>query len=115
MDIKIENKDITFDISDNIVEVSGIEQAVQQINLAMGVKKGSFVYDRSFGSEIHKVDFSSESIFKEIESLINESLISVENVYVTVNSVRKILGRYRVDITVNNSYEEKNIEVVING
>ena len=115
MDIKIENNDITFDISDNIVEVSGIEQAVQQINLAMGVKKGSFIYDRSFGSEIHKADFSSESISKEIESLINESLVSIENVYATVNNVRKILGRYRVDITVNNSYEEKNIEVVING
>lgn len=115
MDIKIENKDITFDISDNIVEVSGIEQAVQQINLAMGVKKGSFIYDRSFGSEIHKADFSSENISKEIESLINESLVSIENVYATVNNVRKILGRYRVDITVNNSYEEKNIEVVING
>ncbi len=115
MDIKIENKDIAVDISDNFIEVSGIEQAVQQIKLAIGVKKGSFIYDRSFGSEIHKADFSSDSICKEVESLINESLISLGNVYVTVNSIWENSGNFYADITVNMDYEKKDVEVILNG
>ncbi len=115
MDIKIENKDIALDISDNFIEVSGIEQAIQQIKLAIGVKKGSFIYDRNLGSEIHKADFSGKSICKEIESLINESLVSLGEVYVTVNSIRENQGKFYADITVNMGYEKKDIEVILNG
>ena len=61
MDIKIENGDIVLNENGSPVTVSGIEQAVQQVNIALKARAESFVYDRKTGIK-DSFDFSENTL-----------------------------------------------------
>lgn len=115
MDIKIENKDTVLDDSFNPVTISGIQQAVQQLNIAASINKGSFIYDRSCGNEIYKQDFDDERIVKTVQTLLNESLVNVADVSVKVNNIRDDGGIKYADVTISDKYENIDTEVMLNG
>lgn len=113
MDIKIENNDICLKPNGEAVLISGIEQAVQQVILAVRIPKNSFIYDRNLGIN-GEVDYYTDGIEKKIEALINECLVhtdvSVKVLFISRNGERIVIG-----IEVYNGCESCNTEVVING
>lgn len=110
MDIKIKDGDISVFESGVPEYVSGFEQAVQQINLALKIPRGSFVYNREIGF-LSDFDFTESGAEKKIEALLNESLIHngfyVSVDYISVNSRGTVIG-----ITIDNGFESFAAEVI---
>jgi hypothetical protein len=95
--------------------LTGFDELIQQIKIAVGIKKGTFPYDRDLGMESYGGSFTDEKAIKTIEALINESLVNLGGVFVTVNKLSKKKGSYYATITVNNGYTTQDTEVMING
>ncbi len=113
MDVKIENQDICLSPSARAVMIDGMEQAVQQVNLAVKIPKKSFVYDRNLGVN-GEVDFNENGLEKKIEALVNECLLH-SDVIVNILSVTKSGDRITIGFTADNGYESCMSEVVLNG
>ncbi len=80
-DFKLDARGIPFYISDT-------EEILQMAYIRLKVKKGSFIYDKAFGSELFKLDINSIYLQEEALSLAREtldsmSLCEVDNVIVT--------------------------------
>ena len=113
MDIKIDNKDIALKDNGMPVVIVGIEQVLQQLQIASNVEKGSFIYDRELGLEITEEIMESVNRDKTIETLLNELLIEVPNVTVTVKSVNVESSKKTVTVTVTDGYKSMETEVII--
>lgn len=113
MDVKIKNGDICLNPNGSCVNVSGLEQAVQQVNLAIKIPKNSFIYDRNIGA-INDIDFNDINNEKKIEALINECLLHTE-VYASVEYIARSADSIKIGIIIDNGYEKCTTEVVIDG
>lgn len=110
MDAKIENKDICTDSTGEYVMIEGIDEVIQRAVISLTVPKGSFVYDKSLGSDF--IDFKADDI-KQAEMIINESLANMGNVYVKVKSISRVDNKINMSITVNYNNISVDKEVVI--
>ena len=113
MDIKIENNDIALYKNGSPKLVSGINLAVQQVNLAFKIPFGSFIYDRRMGA-FNEMDFSEINIEKKLESFINEALIHTD-ICVTVNYIARNSQNTVIGLSVDTGYENTETEVMVNG
>lgn len=112
MDIKIENEDIVLNENGSPVTVSGIEQAVQQVNIALKARAESFVYDRKMGIK-DSFDFSENNVEKKIEALLNECLVHT-GVYAKVDYIAGG-DNITIGLVLNDGYKDYFTEVVVNG
>ena len=114
MDIKIENKDIALNINGSPVMISGVESAVQQLQLASRVYKGEFIYDRQMGMDVLGKNYmNTEYTNKMLEAMLNEFLINVPDVRVTVISLEDSLRMKKAICKVADSFETMETEVII--
>lgn len=58
MDMKIENGNIVLSTSGIPITISGEELALQKAEILLTVPKGSFIFDRNFGSRIHEMELN---------------------------------------------------------
>lgn len=101
MDVKIENEDISVDSAGSFVMIDGFDEIVQQALIRMKIPKGKFIYDRNLGSFCDSLDINTgKNQMKALEMLINESLVSLNNAYVKVNSTEKTSKGIKAEITV---------------
>lgn len=114
MDIKIENRDISISPSGMPVMVDGLDFAEQQVNLALKIPKNSFIYNREAGALSAGFDFESENIGKKIESLINDCLLHT-GIYADVEYISRGGEDVFIGIIIDNGFENKAIEVTVNG
>ncbi|MBQ3929287.1 MAG: hypothetical protein II711_04260 [Clostridia bacterium] len=63
---------------DEVLTVSGIQEIRQQVYIMLSAHKGAFIYDRELGSDIGKVDLSSENCIEEVEACARAALADVE-------------------------------------
>lgn len=115
MDIKIENGDMLFDESGNLITVQGAEEVLQQIIIGTKVNNGSFVYGRDYGINIGDLDFNSDKTAKILEALINEKLVKNADAFVKVENIRNAENKIYAQLTVRYGREEINREVMISG
>ena len=85
MDTALKDGDFLCDARGFPAEVGGVDEILQQIMIRLTVKKGSFVYDRTLGSELHTLDASDENIENRAIVLVKEALHGVSGA--TVKSV----------------------------
>ncbi|MGN1130445.1 MAG: DUF2634 domain-containing protein [Ruminococcus sp.] len=115
MDIKIENGDIMFDQSGNLITVQGAEEVLQQIIIGTKVTNGSFIYGRDYGINIGDLDFNSDKTVKTLEALINEKLVGNSDAFVKVENIRNDDNKFYAQLTVTYGREEIHREVMISG
>jgi len=114
MDIKLENKDIVLNANGSPVLISGVECAIQQLQLASRVYKGEFIYDRQMGLDVlGKSYMNKEYTNKMIETMLNEFLISVPDVSVEVLSLEDSLRMKKAICVVTDGFESIETEVII--
>ncbi len=109
-DIKISNGDTVKNSSGNYVELNGSDALFQRVLIYITAKSGSFVYDRTLGSEITKIDKNSENAKERAELILNEALTKFENTYVKVLEYGDSL---KLEITIGD--ETRIEEVRLNG
>lgn len=114
MDIKIENKDIKISVNGMPVMIDGLDFAEQQVKLALKIPKNSFIYNREAGAFGNGFNFESENVEKKIESLINECLLHTE-IYANVEYISRSGNYIFIGIVLDNGFENKAIEVRVNG
>lgn len=83
-DIKISNGDTVKDSSGNYIELNDRDAIFQRVLIYASTKLGSFVYDRTLGSEIAKIDVNSENAKERAELVLNEALTKFDDTYVKV-------------------------------
>lgn len=115
MDIKIRNGDIVFDSNFEPVIVQGIQQAAQQVKIAAGIRKNSFIYDRNMGVKVDLDAFKDRNFRKTLETVINEELVKIEGLYASVKDIRIVNEGLIVGIKVTKGLETTDTEVFING
>lgn len=113
MDIKVENKDIVLNDNGSPVMIEGIEQGVQQLKLACDVQKGTFVYDREMGLEVSDEIFENPNRNKTIEAMLNELLIDIPNITVSVQSLDYDSDIKKATVTVADGYNSVETEVIL--
>ena len=69
MDLLLENGDFKKGSDGKPIQISGFEELKQQIYIRLRARLGSFIYDRSIGSEI-----SSDTKNAELTDLIRKAL-----------------------------------------
>ncbi len=110
MDAKINNKDIATDNLGEYVMIDGFEEIVQRVIISLTVPKGRFVYHKDLGASYNGVMLSD---IKQIEMIVNESLINIGDVYVKVNSASLNGNKIKLLITINYNNQTVDKEVII--
>lgn len=110
MDAKLKDKDICTDSTGEYVMIDGIEEIIQRAVISLTVPKGSFIYDKSLGSDYS--DFRVNDI-KQAEMIINESLVNIGNIYIKVKNISSDGNKIIMSITVNYNNISVDKEVVI--
>lgn len=113
MDIKIENKDILLKHSGHPVMVSSTKQVIQQVKIALGLKRGSFIYDRKMGIELDRAMLEKENAVETLQTLIRESLIDDSKADVEVQYIENREEKIYAGIVVTDGYRQEKTEVIV--
>jgi uncharacterized protein YycO len=100
-DIKLENGDVFVDVTGGSVLLSEEESAVQRALILAGAHRGSFVYNRSLGS-----DYRPGMDEMQAEAVINEAFADDENMYIRVSESGEALI---VDIPTKNGSVQREV------
>lgn len=85
LDTALYDGDFLLDNRNRMVEISGINEILQKVFIILSVRKGSFCYDRNFGSELYKLRNYEDHLEDRAKMLAEEALYDLD--YVKVNSV----------------------------
>ncbi len=116
MDVLIKDGDVVTDTHGNYKIIEGDYEVIQQAVLRITAEKGRFIYDRCLGSACSKLaDRFTVQKIPLLEQLINESLCSMNNVYVKVMSASADRNGINalLEFIIGGAVHEK--EVFING
>lgn len=113
MDIKIENKDIKTDGNGDVVMIEGLDEIIQQIEINLSVKRGSFIYDRNMGVELTEENLLGENGEKLLCAIIYEGLINQPDIDVEVRCIEKRNEKIYAGIIVGNKIETREKEVIV--
>lgn len=113
MDTAVSSGDFVCDSRKHPIELSGYEEILQRVLIRLGVKKGSFVYDKNLGSRLYTLKSTDKNIREKALSLVREALIDireviVDNVYTTLTNDGENL-----ELNIILSINEQEKEVVI--
>ncbi len=115
MDTAVSNGDFAFDSRKKLIEIDGYEEVLQRVLIRLGVKKGSFVYDESLGSQLSTLKVTDKNINYKALTLVKEALIDineviVDNVYSTLSNDGENL-ELNIILSINNKEKEVVITV----
>ena len=115
MDIAIINGNIALDESGRPRSIDGIEKALQQVRMCLEIRKGSFVFLPSLGSELWRLDSSKPYLQKQADMFVREALVNLKSI--TVKSVTAVSAGGGVSITVDIEKDGKSgrLEMNVNG
>lgn len=113
MDVKVTNGDLAVQATGIYERISGVDAAVQQVMAAMLTRKGSFRYDRNFGTDYNGVDRQDELLTEVLDMRLKEACADLCGATVTVKQADG--GTARAWLTVRYREEERTVEVDLSG
>lgn len=113
MDTALKNGDFALNSYGKIHSINGLEETIQRCQFLLKVKKGSFCYNRTLGSNLHLLKYD-ENVRGNALLLVKEALaplpqVSVKNVDVEYENEVIILK-----ITIKAYSETATMEVIVN-
>lgn len=115
MDTALSNGNFLLDSRGIPFLISGVKELLQRALIRLSIKKGSFIYDRDFGSNLYKLKGDTGNIQKSALNIVRETLSVMPEIFVENVSVR--LSNSNEDLSLNillyikNKKEE--LEVII--
>ena len=107
MDTLLSYGDHATDVRGIPISISGPEELMQRALLRLGIRRGSFEYDRSLGSELYRLSRDTSSATRRAaQSYVQEALIPLPEL--TVGDVDYNIEGERMLISVQLSYESRN-------
>lgn len=88
MDQKISGKDTVIAPSGQPETVDGMDEIVQRVKIACGVRKGAFIYDRALGVDLDGFDPDDEHAAEKLEMLFEEAAVNIPDVSIRVKTVK---------------------------
>lgn len=113
MDTAVSNGDFVCDSRKNPIEVNGYEELLQRILIRLGVKKGSFIYDKDLGSRLYTLKSTDMNLNEKALSLVREALIDINEVIVEDVYTRLSNDGEDLELSIVLSIGNKTEEVVI--
>ena len=110
IDAKLSNGDVVTDSTGRFVEIFNRDVLFQRALICIGAKQGSFIYDRTLGSQIDQISLDDENIIQKSELIINEALAQYEGTYAKVVEFSDTI---KLEITIGD--EIRTEEVHLNG
>ena len=83
IDVKLQNGEIALDAARCPVVLSDRDARFQRAQIALTVKKGAFIYDRSLGADYDALT-GAEDLKRKTEQIFNEALAAYEDTSVAV-------------------------------
>lgn len=109
MDTKIENGGFVMNSRGIPETVSGLEEVLQQIKIALTINKGSYRYNRNLGSRIKEIDLSYEHAEDRLKMTANEALVDSPGIEI----IDAIIGDGYVDFTAATYLGQGNVRIEI--
>lgn len=115
MDILITNGDIGITGCGGYLFTKGIDEVLHKVMLCAKIKKGSFIYNKALGTDLHSVDCKSSVSKKTAEMLLSEALIGAPGYAVEVENIEKTdTGSMKLVIMVKREDETRRAQVTVN-
>ena len=95
--------------------IESIEDLERRIYIALKVKKGTFLYNRDLGSNLHTLDTSSDEFYEQCKNMTEEALAEFKQIDITdITPVKDEIG---FTIVINYKYLNQKLttEVKISG
>lgn len=108
MDFRLTDGDSVIDSSGKAERITGEDELLQRAYICIAVKKGSFIYNRELGSEIHLLNKSDDRLADKLLLVMNEAIMDCKGV--TVQIIKISGGKVTVKLTCGS----KSLERVIN-
>lgn len=77
MDVKVHDGDINVTSSGDYVYITGLQEAVQRVRIAVTTVKGSFVYDRDLGTDYSGLRIDDPLLPEKLELLWQEACADI--------------------------------------
>lgn len=115
MDTAIKNGNIVLGENGKPYTISGIDEALQRARICLEIKKGSFIFLPSLGSELWRLDATKPYLNKQADMFVREALAGLRGI--TVMSVCAVADGSDTDIAVEIEYmgQTGRLEVTVNG
>ena len=99
MDVRLSNGDVYTSSGGGTVYISGLEEAVQRVMLAVSTQKGSFRYDRSFGTDYSELSAGDVMLKEKLDMRVKEATAGIEGTDVEALSVDAVNKTAQIRIT----------------
>jgi len=113
LDTALYNGDFLLDNRNRIVEISGINEILQKISIILSVKKGSFCYDRNFGSELYKLRNYEDHLEDRAKMLVEQALYNLDYVKVSDVEVENDLENDKITLTLHLIIDKTNYSLEV--
>lgn len=113
MDIKLKDGDILSQPNGYYTYISGIEDALQKVSLAVKIPKGSFIYNKELGSGLYSINAEDSLAVEKAQILLDEALMNTDIKAVVSAVEAKADGGVKFSIQVNFAGETNKTEVML--
>lgn len=113
MDTLLVNGDICINQSGEYDFVRGVAEVLQKVIISAKIRKGSFIYNKSLGTEIRDIDPEASNACESASLLLNEAIIEDIGYKAVVENMKKTEKGTWVLISVSDGKETRKAEVKI--
>ena len=113
MDILLKNGDHATDPCGVPIAITEAEEKIQRAILRLCIRRGSFVYDKTLGSELYKLNGNnSEDLNRTAQSYIQEALLPLPEIRVGEVLCRNSGGTIHISTILE--YQNQNYQIELN-
>ena len=113
MDTALNNGEFLLDGRGRPVQISGVQEILQQVLIKLTLKKGSFIYDPNLGSELYTLQSTKGNLQANALMVVKEALKDMPAVVVENVNVELTNDGENMNLTVLMSINDQMEEVTI--
>lgn len=113
MDTALKNGDIELDGRGYPIKITGMEEILQRVYIRLSVNKGSFIYDRSFGSELRRLSSQMVNLNEKALNLARDAVADMSGVMIASASAEVTEKGIKVRVMVVVGKQSGEVEVVV--
>lgn len=113
MDTLLVNGDIGVSHNGEYQTVQGINEVLQKLMLCAKIRKGSFIYNKTLGTELAGIDLNSSNALKTAGQLLNEAIVDDYGFVAEAEKIEKSEDKIILLFSVSDGKETRKAEVKI--
>lgn len=115
MDVLLRNGDMVIGHDGSALQVSGVQELLQQAVLRLSIRRGSLSHDPAFGSRLHQLGGAGGSLNEKALAACREALTPIPDVRVRSVDCRLSpdAGRLNVRVCLEAGQQNYHLEVTV--